>query len=156
MGTQPSDERPVARRIAGSHAPFWARQAYAVEDTVHDPASVRRKNLFSRSAIARWWLSGAFHGYLITWIMVLCFEVEHRQFPCCTVLHRAVDRLSSQPFLPIIAKLDCSCRIYWPSSLSAAVPQEMTPRQAGIRILCMQSFVLSSRYAFVSNRQNPY
>jgi magnesium-transporting ATPase (P-type) len=57
-------------------AVFLNALAYAVEDSVVDPQTVRHKNLFSAWAIVRWWLTGALHGFLITFALVLAFEVQ--------------------------------------------------------------------------------
>jgi len=76
--------------------------SYAVEDLVEAPELVRRKNLFSLSSLVRWWLTGAVHGFMITFAIVLCFE-------------------------------------------------EQTPKEAGIRIFCLQTVVLSARLAFITN-----
>lgn len=57
-------------------AVFLSALAYAVEDSIVDPQTVRHKNLFSAWAIVRWWLTGALHGFLITFALVLAFEAQ--------------------------------------------------------------------------------
>ena len=53
--------------------------AYAVEDAIECPSSLRKRRLLSPSALLRWWLSGAAHGFLITHTLVICFPNQTHQ-----------------------------------------------------------------------------
>ncbi|EOD07477.1 hypothetical protein EMIHUDRAFT_438553 [Emiliania huxleyi CCMP1516] len=55
---------------------FLTALAYAVEDSISDPLAVRHKSLFSGTALFRWWLTGALHGFFITFALVLAFEEQ--------------------------------------------------------------------------------
>ena len=46
---------------------------------------IRRKNLFSLSSLVRWWLTGATHGFFITFALVLAFEQQVGDAPSSCV-----------------------------------------------------------------------
>lgn len=105
---------------------FLSALAYATQDTVADPSTLRRKDLFHVSSISRWWLSGAVHGFLIGSALVLFFGPAGA----------ATLAPTPRPLLDGEAGLG---------------PTVEERRELGVRLLCVQAIVLSARLAAATN-----